>query len=282
MSMPQMMKVVSGGWNEGNLKWRTLPISRGETEEEQARIRSLLTQASRPIETATGLLNADCSAMPVYIFLTDHKAETIDTITGSIKEWIAANPFPAREGVDVKLRLATGYIGVMAATNDAVRDAQWPMLLAVYIAVATFCLIAFRSIIAVLCCLLPLVVVGLLANALMAKLGIGLKVATLPVAALGVGIGVDYAIYIYSRLQVHLQQGHALTEAWLKSLRETGSAVLFTGLTLAAGVSTWIFSALKFQADMGLLLTFMFLVNMLAAVILLPALAALFIRSSGR
>jgi uncharacterized protein len=282
LSLPQVMTIVASGWNEGNLKWRTLPSARGDTPEEQARIRSLLTQASRSIETSTGLLNADCSIMPIMIFLKDHKAASIDSLAQAIVVWQVANPFAARDGFDVKLQIGTGNISVMAATNDAVRAAQWPMLLAVYAAVGLFCLIIFRSVKAMLFCLLPLVLVGFLANALMAVLGIGLKVATLPVASLGVGIGVDYAIYIYSRLQVHMAAGLELKEAWLGSLRETGSAVLFTGLTLAAGVSTWIFSALKFQADMGLLLTFMFIANMLGALVLLPALVALFTRSSAR
>ena len=105
-------------------------------------------------------------------------------------------------------------------------------------------------------------------------LAIGLKVSTLPVVALGVGIGVDYGIYIFSRLQSVLARGLPLCEAYRETLRITGNGVLFTGITLATGVATWIFSPLKFQADMGLLLVFMFLVNMLGAILLLPALAA--------
>lgn len=277
LSLPQVMKIAASGWNEGNLKWRALPLSRGSSEDEQVRNRSLLTQASRPFETATGLLNADCSVMPVMLFLTDHKAQTLDAITTEAKAWIAAHPSDA-----VKLRLATGNAGVMAATNDAVRAAEKPMLLAIYAAIAVLCFLSFRSFTAVICCLLPLVLVSVLANALMAHLGIGLKVATLPIAALGVGIGVDYGIYIFSRLQLYLKDGHALKDAWMATLQDTGHAVLFTGLTLAAGVSTWIFSALKFQADMGLMLTFMFVLNMLAAIVLIPAIASLLIRPSGR
>jgi uncharacterized membrane protein YdfJ with MMPL/SSD domain len=91
----------------------------------------------------------------------------------------------------------------------------------------------------------------------------------------GVGVGVDYGIYIFARLKTHLEAGHDFATAYLMSLRETGTAVVFTGLTLAIGVSTWIFSDLKFQADMGLLLTFMFATNMLAAVTLIPALGVL-------
>jgi predicted RND superfamily exporter protein len=109
----------------------------------------------------------------------------------------------------------------------------------------------------------------------MVKLEIGLTVSTLPVIALGVGIGVDYGIYILSSMMTQLKQGMPLSHAYRNALAERGSAVLFTGITLAIGVSTWIFSALKFQADMGILLTFMFLVNMLGAVLLLPAIGTL-------
>lgn len=121
--------------------------------------------------------------------------------------------------------------------------------------------------------MIPLGLVSLLTYALMAVLEIGLKVSTLPVVALGVGIGVDYGIYIFSRLRVLMARGSTLEEAYLRTLQVTGSGVVFTGLTLAAGVATWIFSPLRFQADMGILLTFMFLMNMLGAIFLLPALA---------
>ncbi len=160
----------------------------------------------------------------------------------------------------------------MAATNEVVAAAQMPMLAWVYGAVFVLCLLTFRSLLATICIILPLALVSLLANALMALLGIGLKVNTLPVAALGVGIGVDYAIYIYSRMEEYLKTGHSLYESYYHALRLTGTAVIFTALTLAVGVGTWFFSELQFQADMGILLAFFFLTNMVGAVILLPAL----------
>ena len=175
----------------------------------------------------------------------------------------------------VRFRLASGNAGVMAATNEAVSDAQIPTLVYVYAAIIALCLLTFRSLRGTLLIVIPLSLVSTLAYALMAGLGIGLKVSTLPVVALGVGVGVDYGIYIYARLREHMDAGLDVHSAYLRALGETGSAVIFTGLTLAIGVSTWIFSALKFQADMGILLTFMFLMNMLGAVTLLPALAVL-------
>ncbi|HEX6142592.1 MAG TPA: MMPL family transporter [Geminicoccaceae bacterium] len=257
LSMPQVAKVINAGYNEGSLKWRVLP-----------RNQASMVQAITPIETSTGLLNRDCSVMPVVIFTADHAAETIERVVGAVEAYAQENRDDA-----LRFRLATGNVGVMAATNQVVEAAQLPMLLYIYGAIVLLCVLTFRSIRATLCIVLPLGLVSVLVYALMGLLGIGLKVSTLPVAALGVGIGVDYGIYLFSRLHGLLEQGRPLHAAYLQTLRSTGNAVLLTGLTLALGVSTWIFSALQFQADMGLLLAFMFLGNMLGALVLLPALA---------
>ena len=147
------------------------------------------------------------------------------------------------------------------------------MLWLVYGAVVILSFITFRSWRAVVVAVLPLVVTSFLAEALMVWLGIGVKVATLPVIALGVGIGVDYALYILSILLARMKEGMTLSEAYYQSLLFTGKVVMLTGVTLAIGVITWGFSPIKFQADMGLLLAFMFLWNMLGALVLLPALA---------
>lgn len=259
ISLPGIAKVINAGWNEGSLKWRVLP-----------RNSSTMVQAVGYIPTSSGLLNSDCSVMPVMIFTTDHKAETLTRIVEEVKKYRTDNASDK-----VKFRLATGNVGVMAATNEEVSAAQFPILIYVFGAVILLCFYEFRSLRAVLCIILPLGLVSLLAYALMSMLQIGLKVSTLPVVALGVGVGVDYGIYIFSRLRTYLNEGQSLQEAYLHTLAITGNGVVFTGVTLAIGVATWMFSPLKFQADMGILLTFMFLVNMLGAILLLPALACL-------
>jgi predicted RND superfamily exporter protein len=253
-------KIINSGWNEGSLKWRILP-----------RNPSMMAQSVTYIDTSTGLLNGDCSVMPVYIYTVDHKAETINRIVKAVKA------FQKEHGSDdLKFRLATGNVGVMAATNEAVSAAQFPMLMWVFAAIIVLCLVTFRSLKATLSIVIPLALVSILAYALMAMLEIGLKVSTLPVVALGVGIGVDYGIYIYSRFKSLLAKGDSIEEAYRRTLKITGNGVVFTGITLATGVATWIFSPLKFQADMGILLTFMFLFNMAGAIVLLPALACWF------
>ncbi len=253
-------KIINAGWNEGSLNWRVLP-----------RNTSTMAQAVTYIDTSTGLLNGDCSVMPVYIYTVDHKAETIDRVVAAVKEF--QDEFGSE---DLKFRLATGNVGVMAATNEAVSEAQFPMLMWVFAAIILLCLVTFRSLKATLAIVIPLSLVSILAYALMAILEIGLKTSTLPVVALGVGIGVDYGIYIYSRFKSFLQEGLDIQEAYLNTLKVTGAGVVFTGVTLAIGVATWIFAPIKFQADMGILLTFMFLLNMAGAIILLPALASWF------
>jgi len=258
VSLPSVMKIINAGYYEGNLKWRIISPNQ-----------YTLAQALSNVPSSTGLLNNECSVMPVILFLEDHKAETINRVVKEAK--IAIEEL---NNDSLTFKLASGPIGVMAATNEAVAAAQLPMMIYVYAAVIILCLMSFRSVRATIVVVLPLFVVSTLAQWLMTVLDIGLTVSTLPVIALGVGIGVDYGIYILSTMSAKLKDGLSVSQAYLDALVERGSAVLITGLTLAIGVSTWFFSDLKFQVDMGILLTFMFLVNMLASVTVLPAIAS--------
>lgn len=246
---------VLTGLNEGNPKWyEFLP--------NQDMLNTVTASAPR------GLYNDSCGLLTLYVFLADHKADTLDRVVAHVERFAQAN-----DTADVKFLLAAGSAGIEAATNIVVRQAWWQMLWMVYGAVALLCLITFRSWRAVLVAMLPLVLTSVLAEALMVALGMGVKVATLPVIALGVGIGIDYALYILSVTLAQLREGRTLSEAYYRALLFTGKVVMLTGFTLAAGVVTWVASPIKFQADMGLLLAFMFLWNMLGALVLLPALA---------
>ncbi|MDX1669221.1 MAG: MMPL family transporter, partial [Limnobacter sp.] len=256
-SLADRTKFVISAYSEGDLKW--MGINRNQY---------VLNGTVSGQNLSTGLFNADCSFMPIIIFLEDHKAETLDRVVTAAKDWIDNT-----DTGDVQFKLAAGNAGIEAATNQVVSKAQTEMLLWVYGVVALLVFIAFRSIRTVICIVAPLALTSLLCQALMVYLGIGIKVATLPVIALGVGIGVDYGIYIYGKLKEYLDAGQPLADAYHQTLLSTGKAVVFTGLTLAIGVATWAFSPIKFQADMGLLLTFMFLWNMVGAVVFLPALA---------
>jgi predicted RND superfamily exporter protein len=255
-SLVDASKRAIAGNNEGSPKWATV-----------TRNQWVLNGSVSGKDMPPGLMNAACNLVPVLIFLEDHKADTLLSVVDAV------NRFKAEfDTGDIEFVMAAGNSGIEAATNDVVSKAQYKMLAWVYGVVALLVFLAFRSPRAVLCIILPLSLTSVLGQALMTYLDIGVKIATLPVIALGVGIGVDYGIYIFSKLETYLYKGLSLHDAYFETLKTTGKAVSFTGLTLAIGVATWVFSPIKFQGDMGLMLTFMFVMNMFGALILLPAL----------
>jgi len=263
-SLSAVAKQVTMGQNEGSLKWMDVSINQ--------QVLNNTKKALPPV-----LANRDCNLAPVVAFLDDHKAETLERVVAAVEG------FAAEYGShDIHFQLAAGNGGIEAATNQVIGEAQMKILIYVYAVVILVIGLTFRSFTAILCIVIPLGLTSALCQALMAYLGIGIKVATLPVVALGVGVGVDYGFYIFSNLMVHIKEGVSIQEAYRRALESTGKAVAFTGVTLAIGVCTWVFSPIKFQADMGKLLAFMFLVNMACALWLLPAMAQFLIRSKTR
>ena len=258
LSLLELSKLAHAGLSEGRLDAEVVP-----------RAKESLAQTTALVPTTTGFLNDDCSALALFIFTTDHKAQTIQHLTDAVKHYVADIQTDKR----VKLRLASGNIGVMAATNEEVKRNEVPVVAWVYGVIILFLWLSFRTLSGVLCVILPLTMVTLLGYAVMVALGIGQKVATLPVLAFACGIGVDYGIYSYSVVAAGLRKGLTLEEAYYQKMRSTGKATLFTGVGLATGVGLWMFSKLQFQKDMGVLLVFGFLTNMVGAIVILPALA---------
>ncbi|HUS25551.1 MAG TPA: MMPL family transporter [Candidatus Binatia bacterium] len=333
VSLPWAARKVNAAYSEANPKWRILP-----------RNQYTMVQAITPIPTSSGMLNPDCSALPVIIFTSDHRAGTISHIVSEVeryneenaKEFYETHPdanadycakktLSRREvGVNTQLvrrtaekmrkmgmkdaqidasqtikdltakrdasveafkkldkmcpvnfAMASANIGVMAATNEEVHRLEKRILFYVYLAIIVCVVLSFwhEKLPSVISIMLPLALVSWMAYAIMAIKGIGMKVATLPVVALAVGIGVDYGIYIYATFADAVAAGFRYQEAYYKTLRMTGKAVVFTGVTLGLGVATWLFSDLQFQRDMGYMLVFMFTANMFGAILILPAIA---------
>jgi len=260
VSIVNISKTVTKAFNEGSHKW--FELSRN-----QKIIDTSLQYAP------SSFINRDCSLAPIFVFLNDHKADTLQRTVDVVERY--ASEINSEE---VKVLLAAGNAGIEAATNQVIAESQTFMMAAVYAVVAFMVLVAYRSLRAVVCIVMPLMMTSILCTALMAYLGIGVKVSTLPIIALGVGLGVDYGIYIYSRLEELLDAGETLQQAYFHTLRSTGKAVAFTGITLAIGTTTWAFSPIKFQSDMGVLLTFMFLWNMVGSLTLLPMLSYYFVK----
>ncbi|MFT3758400.1 efflux RND transporter permease subunit [Thauera sp.] len=259
-SLAGLAKVANAGMNEGSLKWFEIPRS-------QDMLNAIITRAPRE------MFNQNCDLLTVYAYLKDHKADTLASVVDVVEG------FAARHGTDeLRFLNAAGNAGIEAATNIVVRKANVQMLFLVYAAVIVLAFITFRSWRAVVCAVVPLMITSVLCEALMVWLNIGVKVATLPVIALGVGIGVDYALYVMTVTLARLKEGMSLSEAYYRALIFTGKVVVLTGITLGLAVATWAWSPIKFQADMGILLAFMFVWNMLGALILLPALGHFLLR----
>jgi len=262
-SLAESTRFITAAMAEGSGKWLT--ISRDQPITDSA--------VSAAMIATPDITNQQCSVSPLIAYLSDHKADTLARVLKISEDF--ANQYNSAEGTPhpTTFLLAAGSAGIEAATNIEVERGVWKMYLAVYGATALLCLLTFRSLRATIVAMIPLIITTVLCKALMVGLGIGLKVATLPVIAVGVGVGVDYALYLLSVQLAMQRRGATLAEAYRKSLDFTGRVVALVGLTMAAGVITWAWSPIKFQADMGILLTFMFLWNMLGALVLIPALS---------
>jgi len=176
-----------------------------------------------------------------------------------------------RDGVD--LRLAAGSIGIQAAANQVVAESDRASLVIVFASIFLMLLWSYRSLLVSLLLMASLGTAALAAMALQAWLGIATDVNTLPVQVIGVGIGVDYGIYIVDRIRQERRRGLSLPQALAHAVGTTGLAVTFTATTLVLGIAFWIpISSLRFSAEMSLLLTVLMAVNALGALLLVPAL----------
>lgn len=245
--------------NEGNPKWAE--FSRDQYVMNNAR-------AGAPTE----FVDPNCSVAPISLYLSDHKADTLSRVSKAVEAFSQQY-----DTGDFEILQAAGNAGIEAATNMVIKVSEKQMLILVFVIISLVVWWEFKSLKVTIALMAPLYLSTVLCEAVMAQMGLGVKIATLPVIALGVGIGVDYGIYLYSRIEGFLHQGLKFQAAYFEALKTTGTSVAFTGITLALGVATWSFSALKFQADMGLLLVLLFIWNMVGALVLLPAIASMLV-----
>ena len=260
--MAGLVKKINQAYSENYIKWYTIP--------------------STPVEVAQGVgyatkrgnayMNTSCSVLPISIFLKDRKATTIKSIINDINFF---NENLVNERINI--RMALGMVGVSASRNEVIEASEPIVNGALFFSVGLLCLFLFRSITISFAILVPLVLVTIWCNALMVFLGIGVKMNTLPVIALGVAVGVDYGIYLFERMRYLMRsEGLSLELSYIESLRQRGSASIFTACVTSVAVFSWYFSDLKFQQDMGILLGFMFIFNLLGAIILAPVLIKIF------
>ena len=187
-----------------------------------------------------------------------------------LKDYLSNHP-----AENSRLRMAGNYGGLLAAVNEAIVRSEAKVAIMAFVLVFLFCGLAYRSFWAGVIFLIPILISNYLTYALMGALGIGLDVNALPVVSLGVGLGVDYGLYILGRVEEEYAINPDIEAATAKAIATAGRAVLFTASTMVAGIIFWAFSFLRFQAEMGILLAFWMIVSMLGGLVLLPTLVVM-------
>lgn len=263
-SLPTLIRNVNGLIHNVDPRWAQIPDSAAE-------IGGLMFayMAGSPIPGALNeFMNAEGTDANMVFFYKDHQAETIQRAVALAKEGIALTA-----GVkDFEILLAGGVVGVNAAINDAVYEDNRLVVPLVLALSFLFVTIFYGSLHAGWLMVLPMLFATVMTYAYMGINNIAVNINTVPVVAVGIGVGIDYAIYIMNRIREEMAALGNLKKAVLKALATTGFAVIFTATTLIAGIIMWVFvSDLRFQADSALLLTIMLILNALAALLLMPA-----------
>ncbi|MDP8225042.1 MAG: MMPL family transporter [Candidatus Lernaella stagnicola] len=280
--LPEITRIM----HSDNPKWELIP----EDPREAGLYLEILFSGVEPGDLARYITN-DFKDGNIAVNLRDHKGETLRAVVAAAKEYIANNPMIdenyepdemekeriAKQGGNPKevarFRLAGNYGGLLAAINEAIVRSEAKVTILAFTIVFVMCLFAYRSALAGVLFMIPIALSNYLTYALMGALGIGLDVNTLPVVALGVGLGVDYGLYVVGRLEEEfIKSGGDWGVATARSISTAGKAVLFTATTMVAGIIFWMFSFLRFQAEMGILLAFWMIISMIGGLLLLPIL----------
>ena len=261
-SIADLLPAITKIWLNGNPKWELIP----KDEQTAGFYLEMIFSGAEPGDLARFLTN-DFKDANISVFLKDHKGTTLRTVVAKAKKYIASHPM---EGA--RFRLAGNQGGLLAAVNEAIVGSEAKVTILAFSLVFILCLLAFRSAVAGILFLIPITISNYLTFALMGALGIGLDVNTLPVVSLGVGLGVDYGLYVIGRLEEeYIRSNGDWAYATITAISTAGKAVMFTATTMVAGIVFWMFSFLRFQAEMGILLAFWMIISMLGGLVLLPA-----------
>lgn len=269
-AIPGVVRVVNKLTHNDDPRWMQLP-------DNQEEIGGLMFayMASSPIPGALKeFVTPDENEADMVFYYKDHQADTINRVVALAEEGIKQIE---KEVPGLHIELGGGIIGVTAAGNQALHTDHMIIIPAVMILAFVIVMIYYSSVHAGWLMILPMLFSTLMTYAYMGALNIGINVNTVPVIAVGVGVGIDYAVYFMDRIREEFARLGDIKQAVIEAVATTGSAVSFTAATLIAGVVMWIFlSDLRFQSDAAILLSFMLIVNAIAAVLIVPSWCVVF------
>jgi uncharacterized protein len=266
-----LLKKIFRTFHEGDPKWHMLP----DRDDHVGQLFFLLTPDARRSDLAR-FVDPTYTNATITLFYSGYGHETIENAIAEAKRYIADE---SKRDDAVRYLLAGGTLGILAAVNEEVEWSHRINLALILAVVFVLSYLTYGSVRGALIVMLPSLVAQPMSEAVMYWLGIDLNVNSLPVAAVGIGIGIDYGYYLLSRIaeESALDRGAGrLEDAIARALRSTGKTVLFTGLSLTASVVYFVFFPMKFQAQMALLLTFLLAFHLIGALIFIPPMVNLF------
>lgn len=260
--LPQVKRVL----REGNPMY----LENGLTSNENSELTFMFVSGSDPGDM-NRYADADARNGAVTLFFRDHQGETIRTAIARVRDYVAQHPIAQAE-----YQLAGGLVGVLAAVNEVILAGQIEAIALALLVLVVCCTVTYRSTVAGVFFMIPVLLSNALTFSFMAWQGIGMNINTLPVVALGIGLGVDYTFYIVDGIREELHHSRNVEQAIVKSLSSAGKGVLITAVTLITSVGLWHFSSLRLQADMGVLIALWLFVSAFSALFVMPALVQVF------
>lgn len=242
----------------------------GKNSEENGELSYLFISGTDPGDSDR-FVDAQFKNGSVTLYFRDHQGKTIRTAISRIKEFASTHHMK-----DAVIQLAGGFVGAIAAVNEVILAGQIESIALALLVLVICCLVTYRSAIAGMFFMVPVVISNTVTFCYMAFKGIGMNINTLPVAALGIGLGVDYAFYIVDGIREELKINNDLQDAIVKSMHSAGKGVLITAVSLVASVVLWWFSSLRFQAEMGIMMGLWLCVSATSALIITPAMVYVF------
>jgi len=256
-----VVKTLARLFHEGEPKWAFIP----DKTKYIAELFYQFQQTSQAGELDR-FMSPDMRYGTVITLFRGYSHDIIMNAIDSGKRWAAKN-----ESEHTKFLFAGGLFGVLAAVNEKVEESYWWTLGAVMVAISICLYFTYGSWVAVGILMIPVVLSQLACEAFMYLWRIDLNVNSLPIAAAGAGVGVDYGIYHFSRMIDAYDEGRNVDDAIDYATATTGKAIIFTASTMLAGTIFWWFADLKFQAEMGLLLALLMLFNVFGGLVIVPA-----------
>lgn len=266
LSISDVLPSVNRTLREGNPRYEEL----GSSQDINGELLYMFEAGAEPGDMDR-YVDIDRGNASVTLFFRDRQGETIRTAVARIKEFIAENPLEAGE-----YQLAGGLIGVIAAVNEVILSGQLQSIALALLILVVLCTVVYRSSMAGMFFMVPVVLSNTVTFSFMSYMGIGMNINTVPVAALGIGLGVDYALYIVDRIKQELQSGLDERGAIEKALHSAGKGVVITAFVLIVSVLLVYQSSLKFQAEMGMLVALWLTVSAFTALFVMPALVYIF------